>query len=116
MEQYGRSPDLVIQVLHRGQELFGYLPEEVLQCSQGPEDSHQQGLWCGDLLLVLHDGAQGQAHDHALFGHSVLREGRGAHLAAPQEGIGRGVGSNHSDHLFTLLRQRGASARAVWPR
>ena len=31
MEQYGRSPDSLIQVLHRGQELFGYLPEEVLQ-------------------------------------------------------------------------------------
>lgn len=31
IEGYARSPDALIQVLHRAQELFGYLREDVLQ-------------------------------------------------------------------------------------
>ena len=78
MKKHQFKHDALIEVLHKAQELFGYLEDDLLLfVAYKLKLPAEPGLWRGDLLSFLHAQTPGQTHLRRLPRHGLLRQGRG---------------------------------------
>ena len=78
MKKHQFKHDALIEVLHKAQELFGYLEDDLLLfIAHKLKLPGQPRLWRRHLLSFLHAQTQRRAYLRRLPGHRLLREGRG---------------------------------------
>jgi len=116
MEQYGRSPDSLIQVLHRGQELFGYLPEEVLQyVAKGLRIPISKVYGVVTFYSFFTTVPKGKHTIMLCLGTACYVKGAERILQRLKKELGVELGQTTSDHLFTLSAARCGGACGLAP-
>jgi NADH:ubiquinone oxidoreductase subunit E len=75
MKKHQFRHDALIEILHKAQELFGYLEDDLLLfISLQAEAAAQPRLWRGHLLSFLHAQAARRTYVRGLPGHGLLRQ------------------------------------------
>ena len=116
MEQYGRAPDSLIQVLHRGQELFGYLPEEVLQyVAKGLRIPISKVYGVVTFYSFFTTVPKGKHTIMLCLGTACYVKGAERILPQLKKELGVELGQTTSAHLFTLSAARCVGACGLAP-
>lgn len=116
MAQYGRSPDSLIQVLHRGQELFGYLPDEVLQyIAHGLKLPISKVYGVVTFYSFFTTVPKGKHTIMVCLGTACYVKGAERILQRLEKELGVGLGETTKDHLFTLSAARCVGACGLAP-
>jgi len=116
MTQYGRSPDSLIQVLHRGQELFGYLPEEVLQyVARGLKVPVSKVYGVVTFYSFFTTVPKGKHTIMLCLGTACYVKGAERILSRLKKELGVDLGQTTPDHLFTLSAARCVGACGLAP-
>ena len=117
MKRHQFQQDALIEVLHKAQELFGYLEDDVLLLRRPrPEAAAQPRLRRRHVLPLLHAQAPGRAHLRRLHGHRLLRQG-GRPAAGRRRGAAPDVkaGETTPDSKLSLLTARCIGACGIAP-
>lgn len=78
IEKYKNTQGALIPVLHEAQDIFGYLPPEVMKkVSRGLEIPEAKVYGRRDLLFAVFLDPKGKISRQCLSGHRLLRQGRG---------------------------------------
>lgn len=116
MVQYGRSPDSLIQVLHRGQELFGYLPDEVLQyIAHGLKLPISKVYGVVTFYSFFTTVPKGKHTIMVCLGTACYVKGAERILQRLEKELGVKLGETTKDHLFTLSAARCVGACGLAP-
>ena len=116
MKKHQFRQDALIEVLHKAQELFGFLEDDLLLfVAYQAQAAAQPRLWRGHVLPFLHAQAAGRAHLRRLHGHRLLRQRRGQDLAAVEEKHKIKAGETTPDNQLSLLTARCIGACGIAP-
>ena len=117
MKKHQFRQDALIEVLHKAQELFGYLEDDLLLfVAYQAQAAAEPGLWRGDVLPFLHAQAAGRAYLRRLHGHGVLRQGRGQdHRRRSRRNTRSSAGETTPDNKVSLLTARCIGACGIAP-
>ncbi len=116
MAQYERSPDSLIQVLHRGQELFGYLPEEVQEyIAKGLKLPISKVYGVVTFYSFFTTVPRGKHTIMVCLGTACYVKGAERILQRLKKELGVELGETTRDHLFTLSAARCVGACGLAP-
>ncbi len=98
------SPDSLIEVLHRAQETFGYLRNDVLEYVAHNCRCRSRGLWRGDSITCSISSRGGSTRSTSAP-HTAMCAGRQL-IAGLEKALGVKLDETTSDGLFTLCNAR----------
>ncbi|MBI3946501.1 MAG: NADH-quinone oxidoreductase subunit NuoE [Armatimonadetes bacterium] len=116
MAHYNRSPDALIQVLHQGQELFGYLPDEVLRhIARGLRLPISKVYGVVTFYSFFTTVPRGKHTVMVCLGTACYVKGAERILARLKKELNVDLGQTTRDHLFTLSAARCVGACGLAP-
>jgi NADH-quinone oxidoreductase subunit E/NADP-reducing hydrogenase subunit HndA len=116
MDQYGRSPDSLIQVLHQAQELFGYLPDEVQRfVARGLKLPISKVYGVVTFYSFFTTVPKGKHTIMVCLGTACYVKGAERILQRLKKELDVDLGQTTRDHLFTLTAARCVGACGLAP-
>lgn len=116
MDQYGRSPDSLIQVLHQAQELFGYLPDEVQRfVARGLRLPISKVYGVVTFYSFFTTVPKGKHTIMVCLGTACYVKGAERILQRLKKELDVELGQTTRDHLFTLSAARCVGACGLAP-
>ena len=116
MKKHQFRQDALIEVLHKAQELFGFLEDDLLLfISYKLELPASRVYGVATFYHFFTLKPQGAAHLRRLPGNGLLREGRGQGHAAVEDSLKIKAGETTPDHQLSLLTARCIGACGIAP-
>ncbi|NLC55898.1 MAG: NAD(P)H-dependent oxidoreductase subunit E [Armatimonadetes bacterium] len=116
MDQYGRSPDSLIQVLHQAPELFGYLPDEVQRfVARGLKLPISKVYGVVTFYSFFTTVPKGKHTIMVCLGTACYVKGAERILQRLKKELDVDLGQTTRDHLFTLTAARCVGACGLAP-
>ncbi|HEX3000698.1 MAG TPA: NADH-quinone oxidoreductase subunit NuoE [Armatimonadota bacterium] len=116
MAQYGHSPDSLIQVLHEGQGIFGYLPDEVLRyISRGLKVPISKVYGVVTFYSFFSTVPKGKHTIMVCLGTACYVKGSERILSRLKSELGIDLGETTEDLQFTLSAARCVGACGLAP-
>lgn len=107
MESQDFSPDSLIEVLHRAQEMFGYLRNDVLEYVAQKLDLPPARVYgVATFYHLFHLKPKGKYEIHVCTGTACYVRGADRLIAALEKHLGVGLDETTKDGLFTLCNAR----------